>query len=172
MHYKIALFSLGIFSLVTCQSRSAKIKHTAKSSAETSVTKGGEISKSGKIFYLSEGENIFLNDEQMNVTFKGVSEDSRCPQGTNCIWQGAATAQIELMGTYTRPVTLSLNTLDDTAKGFAKSKKFNGYAVTLETLTPYPSNSESGRNLKGKYRIGLRIGKDSLPTARASATTR
>ena len=44
----------------------------------------------------------------MNVTFKGVSEDSRCPEGAQCIWAGVALAQVEVMGTSTRPMTLNL----------------------------------------------------------------
>ena len=40
------------------------------------------------ILYLSEGENKFLKEYNMNVTFKRI-EDGHCPEGVNCIWSCA-----------------------------------------------------------------------------------
>ncbi len=110
------------------------------------------------LIYLKEGENIFLKDQQMNVTFKQITEDSRCPENARCVWQGVATAKIELMGTYTRPVTLTINDIDMPDKGYSRKVFFNGYQITLEHLSP---NRVAGqeKKLKGLYKIGLRFEK-------------
>ena len=94
----------------------------------------------------------------MNVTFKKITEDSRCPENARCIWQGVATAEIELMGTYTRPATFSINDIDMPDKGYSRKIIFNGYQITLEHLSP---NRVAGqeKNLKGSYKIGLKFEK-------------
>jgi hypothetical protein len=54
----------------------------------------------------------------MNVTFKGISEDSRCPKDVNCIWAGVAVAQVEVMGTATRPMVLNLASMDNKGRNY------------------------------------------------------
>lgn len=82
------------------------------------------------LVYLKEGENI-LKDQQMNVTFKQITEDSRCPENARCVWQGVATAEIELMGTYTRPVILTINDIDMPDKGYSRK------AFSMVTKSPW-----------------------------------
>ncbi len=95
----------------------------------------------------------------MKVTFKGISEDSRCPKDVNCIWAGVAVAELEVMGTATRPMTLSLASLDNKGRNYHQSADFNGYTITLTEVNPYPGSAEGTKNLKGKYRIGIMIKK-------------
>jgi len=95
----------------------------------------------------------------MNVTFKGISEDSRCPKDVNCIWAGVAVAQLEVMGTVTRPATLSLASTENKGRNYHQSAKFNGYTITLAEVQPYPGSEEGTKGLKGKYKIGITIRK-------------
>ena len=113
------------------------------------------------IIYLKEGENKFLKEYEMNVTFKKMTEDSRCPKDVNCIWDGFATAEVEFMGLYTRPVTLKLSTLNDAKKGYTKSQEFNGYTISLMEVTPETTSAKGFKALQGSYRIGLQFSKGS-----------
>ena len=113
------------------------------------------------IIYLKEGENKFLKEYEMNVTFKKMTEDSRCPKDVNCIWAGVATAEVELMGLYTRPVTLKLSTMSDAKKGYTKSQEFNGYTISLVKVTPETNSAKGFKALQGSYRIGLQFSKGS-----------
>ena len=113
------------------------------------------------IIYLKEGENKFLKEYEMNVTFKKMTEDSRCPKDVNCIWAGVATAEVELMGLYTRPVTLKLSTMSDAKKGYTKSQEFNGYTITLVEVSPQTTAEKGFKALQGSYRIGLQFSKGS-----------
>lgn len=153
MFHKIILLSLGIFALTGCDAQK-KAKTTSKPSEMTTPT----TEKNGMI-YLSEGENKFLREYKMNVTFKSISEDSRCPEGVSCIWAGVALAQIEVMGTSTRPVTLSLASADYPGRNYLKSADFNGYTITLQDVTPYPKAETGAKALAGKYKIGITIKK-------------
>lgn len=141
---------------------------TAKKEQQTAVT-----NKAG-VIYLKEGENKFLKEYEMNVTFKQMSEDSRCPKDVNCIWAGVATADVEFMGLYTRPVTLKLSTMNDAKKGYSKTQQFNGYSVSLVEVSPETTSNKGLKALKGSYRIGLKITKGASgdPTTQRGTTTK
>ena len=127
------------------------------------------------VIYLKEGENKFLKEYDMNVTFKRMVEDSRCPKGVQCVWAGNATAEVEFMGTYTRPVTLMISTTEDAKKGFTKTQEFNGYAISLVEVTPETTSAKGFKDLKGVYRIALKFekGKPFDPqTQRGGSTTK
>lgn len=127
------------------------------------------------VIYFKEGENKFLKEYEMNVTFKRMVEDSRCPKGVQCVWAGNATAEVEFMGTYTRPVTLMISTTDDAKKGFTKTQEFNGYTISLVEVTPETTSSKGFKELKGVYRIALKFeqGKAFDPqTQRGGVTTK
>lgn len=155
MFHKAIIFGLGMLALTGCDAQK-KAKTDSKASEMTNSTTS-DTQKNG-IIYLNEGENKFLKDYQMNITFKGISEDSRCPEGVNCIWAGAALAQIEVMGTSTRPQLLNLASMDFPSRNFQKSADFNGYTITLQEVTPYPK-AEGAAALNGKYKIGISIKK-------------
>ena len=126
------------------------------------------VKNTAGIVYLKEGENKFFKEYEMNVTFKKITEDSRCPKDVNCIWAGVATAEVELMGLYTRPVTLKLSTMSDAKKGYTKSQEFNGYTITLVEVSPQTTAEKGFKALQGSYRIGLQFSKGS--TGRGTTT--
>ncbi|MGE8555912.1 MAG: hypothetical protein ACN6OB_18480 [Chryseobacterium jejuense] len=160
MLHKVILFSLGVFALTGCDAQK-KVKADSKAPEMTTNTKSDE--QKNDLIYLNEGENKFLLDYKMNITFKGVSEDSRCPEGVNCIWAGVALAQIEVMGTSTRPVLLNLASMDFPNRNYHQSAEFNGYTITLQEVTPYPKSGGT-EELKGKYKIGVSI-KNNRPSS-------
>ena len=162
------------------------VQSTPKTSTDLPVTKK-DVKISEKVsekqapsdkkgmIYLKEGENKFLKEYEMNVTFKRMVEDSRCPKDVQCIWAGNAIAEVELMGTYTRPVTVQLSTSNDANNGYANSEKFNGYKITLEDVTPETTTAKGFKSLKGSYQIALQFEKDSgspSPTERGATTSK
>lgn len=48
----------------------------------------------GKSFSLRPGESAQTADAALQVGFEGVTADSRCPKGTQCVWAGDATVRI------------------------------------------------------------------------------
>lgn len=125
------------------------------------------------LIYLKEGENQFLKEYQMNVTFKRMVEDSRCPKDVQCIWAGNAIAEIAFMGTYTRPVIVQLSTTNNKNRGYTNTQRFNGYSITLVNVSPEPTSAKAFKELKGSYRIALQFKKDtnSNPTTEGTETT-
>lgn len=157
MLHKTIISSLGLLFLINCNAQKETKTSTKVNTTENGVTQVAD--KDGEIIYFSEGENKFLKEYQMNVTFKGISEDSRCPKDVTCVWAGVAVAQIEIMGTATRPMTLSLASIDNKGRNYTKSTVFNGYTISLVDVQPYPGAAEGTKALNGKYKIGITIKK-------------
>ncbi|MDR2238539.1 MAG: hypothetical protein LBE92_20615 [Chryseobacterium sp.] len=169
MFHKAIILTLGMLALSGCNAQKNDKTAPQSTGTTTSADSGTQQKDKKGIVYLNEGENKFLKEYQMNVTFKGISEDSRCPEGVNCIWAGAAVAQVEAMLTTSRPMTLNLATLDHPGKNYHQSADFNGYIITLEEVTPYPKSQNGTKALSGKYRIGISIkeaGTSSVPTTK------
>jgi len=156
MLYKAIILSAGLLLINCTTQKGAQVPLKDQVENTDNITKN---STEESVIYFNEGENRFLDDYQMNVTFKGISEDSRCPKDVNCIWAGVAVAEVEVMGTATRPMTLSLASLDSKGRNYHQSADFNGYTITLAEVNPYPGSAEGTKNLKGKYKIGITIKK-------------
>ncbi|NML71640.1 hypothetical protein HHL23_17820 [Chryseobacterium sp. RP-3-3] len=163
MFHKAIIFSLGLLTLAGCnaQKKTKTPEQTSGTTAPMNDTKNS--AQKGGIIYFNQGENKFLKDYQMNVTFKGISEDSRCPEGVACVWAGIAVAQIEMMGTYSRPMVLSLATSDNAGRNYRRSEVYNGYSISLEEVTPSRKAEPGGKDLEGKYKIGIKIKKTEGP---------
>ncbi|WP_333864133.1 hypothetical protein [Sphingobacterium sp.] len=143
--YKTLIFSLVIFTLESCIS---------KKDTKSDVTDAETI-------YLNEGQKKSLKEFPITIKFKGISEDSRCPEGVNCIWAGVAVAEIEIMEKSTKPVQLNLATMDMQERGYQKSAYFNGYAISLQNVLPYPNAKQGTQGLKGRYKIAIGVKKTS-----------
>lgn len=186
MIYKLFLTTFSLLTLATCQTKQSvtETENTSPKTTEVKVNsttpvkeKSPEMSnvlppdkesqeaadqdainmKSGMVS-LKEGENKFVKELGMNITFKRIVEDSRCPKDVNCIWEGAATAEIEVMGVETRPMTLKISTVNQGEK-YSKVQQFNGYDITLDQLTPETTSEKGMKALQGSYKIVLKINK-------------
>lgn len=159
MFHKIVILSLGIFALTGCDAQKKSRINTKATDMSTGTKTASSNNQKDGVIYLTEGENKFLREYQMNVTFKGISEDSRCPEGANCIWAGVALAQVEVMGTSTRPMILNLASADYPGRDYHQSTEFNGYTITLQDVAPSPKSQDGAKALAGKYKIGITIKK-------------
>lgn len=91
----------------------------------------------GKPFDLRVGETALLEGEDLRVGFERVSEDSRCPAGVQCVWEGDAVAHVSLVKDAREKSTHALHT----SGRFAQQASYLGYRVVLVGLAPYPKAS-------------------------------
>jgi hypothetical protein len=96
---------------------------------------------SEQTFSLDEGQSAGLNNGG-RITFTNVVNESRCPQGVQCIWAGTATARFGLVLADRRETVSVLAVLPG---GVGKDDLANqlpvdtlGVSVTLAELLPYP----------------------------------
>ena len=89
---------------------------------------------------LAMGESASCTNcaEKMSISFTNIMEDSRCPTGTNCVWEGKAVIRLAVnMG--------KIQTIELMVKGNNKqrnTKSYRGYDFTFQTLSPYPKYGE------------------------------
>lgn len=140
---------LAAFSLITCNSQKT-------ASSDQTHQENGNTETKDNIIYFKQGENKFLEDSKMNFTFLSVTEDSRCPEGVNCVWAGAAVVEVEAMGIATRPMKFLLATITMPSRNLSKTAIFDGYIIQLEQVIPYPKKS---KNNSKEYTIGISIHK-------------
>lgn len=89
----------------------------------------------GKPFLLQVGENAALR-EGLHVRLVEVLEDSRCPKGATCVWQGQVRVAVEVTTGDGAPVRVELSTLPDKS-----SADVNGFRIQLQDVAPYPEAS-------------------------------
>jgi hypothetical protein len=88
----------------------------------------------GEDFYLYIGESANIKGEELQVRFLEVTEDSRCPKGVTCIWEGRVSCLVEI--TYRG----SLDSLVFTEPGltsFPPEQSFHEYKLVYH-IEPYP----------------------------------
>ena len=94
MRYTAALFSFFVLLLVSC---------TPKAATGLPVATMLEVGDNEK---LSPGETVTVEGHTGSLTFVGVINDSRCPEGANCIQAGAAELSVRITGDMTTKVVI------------------------------------------------------------------
>lgn len=118
---------------------------------------GGETSETkarlNEQFELSIGQSAVISGEGLTLRLDDVTEDSRCPKGAVCIWEGRASCAVVM--TYNGvndKITLSEPGLTDQFSPVS----YQQYKFSFH-LTPYP---EVGKQItKEEYRLQLIVSK-------------
>ena len=108
----------------------------------------------GQEFKLRPGQRAILRVEGLTIEFGSVAEDSRCPIGVDCIWQGNAKVLLKMHRKGKDARTLELNTTLE-----PRSASFPGYVVEMVQLEPYPKANASTK--KEDYVVTLIVRKQS-----------
>src|SRR5262245_19271212 len=98
-------------------------------------------------FDLKVSEAVTL--QGLKITFEGVSEDSRCPTGVQCVWAGDAAATFTLE----RPPAAALQCTLHTNGRFERQTDYDTFVVKLEDIKPYPKQNSGIAS--GDYRATL-----------------
>lgn len=107
----------------------------------------------GEEFQLKVSEAKSCDCGDLDVAVLQVKEDSRCPEFTNCVWEGQAIVEFELNDNKKTPMELILR------KGHPQlgRKILGDYSYTITKVDPYP---KSGVKIQPEeYVISLRIDK-------------
>jgi hypothetical protein len=100
----------------------------------------------GANFTLAPGESAPLEDASLSVRFVAVTEDSRCPSDTTCVWAGEVKVQLEILERSRPTRRLELKPGDTT--------DMTGLRLTLLRVDPLPV-STAKISAQG-YRVTLR----------------
>jgi hypothetical protein len=107
----------------------------------------------GQEVSLPIGQSVVISGEGIEIRFMEVSEDSRCPKGVYCVWEGRVSALVEISA------DRSSEQLKLTQTGLTEqpaSQDYKEYQLSFK-VEPYP---EAGREIaKGEYRLLLVVSK-------------
>jgi hypothetical protein len=84
---------------------------------------------------LSYRDCLYNPENQLYICLDSVLNDSRCPTGVYCFWEGNAEVRLKLEELNEKPIYFSLNTY----RGFRTDTIVAGYKISLVGLSPYPS---------------------------------
>lgn len=90
-----------------------------------------------KEFNIKAGDSAVLVDQGLVMKFILVADDSRCPIGAVCVWEGNAAAEFELRNSKGEQTTVKLNTNAE-----PKNMVFSGLVISLKNLSPHPKLDE------------------------------
>jgi hypothetical protein len=98
-------------------------------------------------FEIKVGEKVSV--QGLKISFETVAEDSRCPQGVECVWAGNAKVILKVSKAGRRTARINLNTGLE-----PKHKLYYGYDIKLVSLNPYP---KKGEKIKGSDYVATLI---------------
>lgn len=103
---------------------------------------------------LKYNQTIEVKAEKLKIKFVSVTEDSRCPQGDQCIRAGNGSIKLDVTIANGKPASVTLNTA-----GEPQEVIYQGLAIRLVDLQPYP---RSGVDInRDNYVITLKIYKQT-----------
>jgi len=107
----------------------------------------------GQEFSLQVGESATLRGEELQIRCVEITEDSRCPRGVTCIWEGRVICLVEI----TKGESLySVVLTEPGLTNFPPEQPFKEYQITHH-VEPYP---EAGIDIaEDEYKLELKISK-------------
>ena len=109
----------------------------------------------GDEFSLAIGQKAIITGQDLEIHFKEVTEDSRCPRDVICVWEGEVVCLLEVTKNgASEEITLTQPGLtDQPAREF-----YQGYVFTFN-VEPYPEEAE--KPIKSSdYRLRLTLTSD------------
>jgi hypothetical protein len=101
----------------------------------------------GRPFDMKPAEVVTI--QGLRITFEGVTEDSRCPTGAQCVWAGDSAATFTLE----KPPSAAEHRTLHTNGRFERQTDVDAFVVRLEDVKPYPK--EGAAISPDEYRVTL-----------------
>jgi hypothetical protein len=84
-------------------------------------------------FDLKLGQSVVVGEDRLKINFVSVAEDSRCPEGAQCIWAGNAKLALTVRKGNAKPSSIELNT-----GVTSQQASYMGHEIKLTALRPHP----------------------------------
>ena len=94
------------------------------------ATPSGEKIPLGREFTLAPGQSAVV-DDNLRLTLKSVTDDSRCPVDVTCVWEGDAKVSVDVI----TPTPRAEHELHTTGRE-SHEAKHGDYRITLVKLEP------------------------------------
>ena len=102
-------------------------------------------------FTLAVGQHVTVQPDNVEIGFREVQGDSRCPTNVMCFWEGEAGVQLRLTNAIHQIQRVGIS-VEGHGSGTAEAM---GYRITAVRLAPYPR--DAGPIPQSAYRVTLHI---------------
>lgn len=147
----ITLFLLAVF-ITACAPADEVQPAQPVEPARSTPTSPAVEAQPGQSFTLMEGETVRVEEDQLVIGVIEVIEDSRCPTGVECFWEGNAKV---LVSVGDQEFTLTIGKLLEGDQNVVALG--DGLSLRLLRLDPYP---EAGGGSKD-YQVTLIVERES-----------
>ncbi len=89
----------------------------------------------GEEFRIKIGQQVTIGGQKLKIKFNAVQDESRCPTGVQCVWEGNAAVVVRVLKKPGKAVEATLNT-NPSMKPV--QLEHEGYSIKLVGLNPYP----------------------------------
>lgn len=110
----------------------------------------------GKSFDMSYQDTGTCSCGDLSITFRDVVEDSRCPTGAVCVWEGQARVQLDVQS---EDGSQSIELVFQASRSSFDRDTVGSYAISLMEVSPHPREGQTIE--KRDYRIRLMV--EELP---------
>jgi hypothetical protein len=139
----LSILALAAFAPIACSSPST----------DPAEPEAGAVlvdAQAGRSFELRAGETARIVGLGIQVFFRGVASDSRCPSDATCVWAGDAALRVRAAVGRTDWTPFDLHTNLD-----PRSARIGGHTITVVGLSPTPA---TGRTIPNeRYTVTLRV---------------
>lgn len=97
-------------------------------------------------------KQVKIPNSKINLQFKEVVEESRCPVDVTCVWEGIAIINVDAVSGNQKS-NFRVATRDFEQKNVKNSFSFSGYKFTLIELKPQPGGKEEPETVSFKYEM-------------------
>lgn len=139
----LLIFSLFIFSLSACDTKKAQQNDSNYNTVQYDAP-----------FKMTQKKGVQFEGDDLKIMFDKITEESRCPEGTTCVWEGQTKVQLTVKSKG------SAQQVEITRKGKQKEnviEKVGDYTIYLMAVNPYPKSSEKIK--QEDYKISLIVKK-------------
>jgi hypothetical protein len=120
-------------------------------SCASAVPSQPEPQDSSREVVLKLGSPARVPNTNLTIAAEAVVEDSRCPTGVSCVWEGDAAIRIRITTPDAPAATYTLHTNDQ----FAREVVHGGSRVRLISVAPHPT--ATSKPTPDEYRVTLSI---------------
>jgi hypothetical protein len=92
----------------------------------------------GQEFELHAGQTASVADGALSLRFESVSEDSRCPRGVTCVWEGDASV---VVAAHRENAPANRHELHTSGR-YAREATEGAYRIELIRLEPLPAEGK------------------------------
>lgn len=120
---------------------------------------GVGVKDSNKSYEMKPGAEVAVDGADFTMLLAAVEQDSRCPEGVNCIWAGSVRVELVFCGPQAeRSARLNTNAAP-------RVVKYRGRYIRITGVSP---RKVSGQEIKPEdYRVTLEVSKDAPAAAGA-----